>query len=81
MLPTCSLCPPQNKRSLGTGNEGADGEGSSVEPESTCQGIYKPPGLFSEKGGYVFVSGKTDGPCSPSAPDLERFSVCLYSSI
>lgn len=36
LLPACSRCPPQNKRSLGTGNEGADGEGSSVERESTC---------------------------------------------
>lgn len=39
----------QNKRNPGTGNGGADGEGSCVERERVFLGVYKHLGQFSEK--------------------------------
>lgn len=65
---------PTNKRSLGTANDGAVGrwvllcrKGECFSRDSQASWI-----IFREGKIGIFVSGKRDSLCNPSAPSLER---------
>lgn len=73
MLSSLTLS-PTNKRSLGTANDGAIGrrvllcrKGECFSRDSQASWI-----IFREGKIGIFVSGKRDSLCNPSAPSLER---------